>query len=143
MENENIVITIKGKSSQDGKDTDVTNVSSQGVLEYLPGGLKIIYDDSTSVGVKGVTATLTANKNGVITIERKGVLEHKLIVEKGKRHNCIYTTPYGNMNVGVFGVDVNNELNLSGGKLKMKYTLDINSGLISNNEIEISIKAAK
>ena len=47
------------------------------------------------------------------------------------------------MTVGVFGEEIENTLTENGGKLFMKYSLDINSGLISENEIEISVKAAK
>ena len=137
----NVVVTIKGKSFTEGKDVDVTEVCSIGSLKSATDGVSVTYDDSMSVGVNGVTATLKAFYNGLVTIERKGILEHKLMVEKDKRHLCIYTTPYGNMTVGVFGVELDNRLTPDGGDIFMKYTLDINSGLISENEIEINIKA--
>jgi len=137
------LITIKGKSCIDGGEADITELQAVGTIKKEDDGLTVIYDDSMSVGVKGVTAKLKAFDSGLITIERDGVLEHKLIVEKDKRHLCLYTTPYGNMTVGVFGSEVENSLTEKGGKLFMKYSLDINSGLISENEIEISVKAAK
>ncbi len=137
----NVVVTIKGKSFTEGKDVDVTEVCAIGSLKSATDGVSVTYDDSMSVGVNGVTATLKAFYNGLVTIERKGILEHKLMVEKDKRHLCIYTTPYGNMTVGVFGVELDNRLTPDGGDIFMKYTLDINSGLISENEIEINIKA--
>lgn len=137
------LITIKGKSRIDGGEADVTELQAVGTLKEETDGLAVIYDDSISVGVKGVTAKLKAFNSGLVTIERDGLLEHKLTVEKNKRHLCLYTTPYGNMTVGVFGEEIENKLTNKGGKLFMKYSLDINSGLISENEIEISVKAAK
>ena len=137
------LITIKGKSRIDGGEADVTELQAVGTLKEETDGLTVIYDDSMSVGIKGVTAKLKAFNSGLVTIERDGLLEHKLTVEKNKRHLCLYTTPYGNMTVGVFGEEIENKLTNKGGKLFMKYNLDINSGLISENEIEISVKAAK
>lgn len=137
------LITIKGKSRIDGGEEDITELQAVGSLEKSEDGLTVTYDDSMSVGIKGVTAKLKTFNSGLVTIERDGVLEHKLTVEKNKRHLCLYTTPYGNMTVGVFGEEIENGLTENGGKLFMKYSLDINSGLISENEIEISVKAAK
>lgn len=137
------LITIKGKSRIDGGEPDLTELKAVGTLKKEEDGLTVIYDDSMSVGINGVTAKLKAFNSGLVTIERDGVLEHKLTIEKDKRHLCLYTTPYGNMTVGVFGEVVENGLTEKGGKLFMKYSLDINSGLISENEIEISVKAAK
>ena len=62
------------------------------------------------------------------------------IVEKGKKHHCHYVTPYGEMMVGIYTHEIKNELNEHGGKLYMKYTVDINSSYISDNEIYMEIK---
>ena len=44
--------------------------------------------------------------------------------------------------LGIFANKISNSLSDDGGKLNFSYTLDINSGLISENEIEINIKEA-
>ncbi len=137
-----VLITIKGKSYTEGKGADVTELCAVGRLNKGKDVVSVTYDDSMGVGVKGVKATLKAFDSGMVTIERTGILEHKLMVEKDKRHLCLYTTPYGNMTVGVFGEEIKNRLTEQGGSIYMKYSIDINSGLISENEIEINVKAA-
>lgn len=136
------LITIKGKSYLDKNDADLTEITSVGTLNQEEDGITVTYDDSMSVGSKGVTAILKAYNNGTVSIERTGVLEHKLTVEKDKRHLCLYTTPFGSMTVGVFGEEIKNNLSSEGGTIFMKYTLDINSGLVSENEIEIDVRKA-
>lgn len=140
---EEVLITIKGKSYANGQDADITELLAVGTLSCNEDSLSLTYDDSMGMGVKGVTAILKAYNGGMVTIERTGVLEHKLMVEKDKRHLCLYKTPYGDMTLGVFGEEVKNNLTKDGGKLFMRYSLDINLGLISENEIEIDVKAAK
>ncbi len=66
----------------------------------------------------------------------------RLILEKGKRHLCQYDTGYGSLMVGVFTSSFESTLNEQGGSLRVRYTLDINSSLSSNNEISIIVKEA-
>ena len=42
--------------------------------------------------------------------------------------------------VGIYTHKIQNELNLSGGYLYMRYTIDINSSYISDNEIIMNIE---
>ncbi|MBQ0110489.1 MAG: DUF1934 domain-containing protein [Oscillospiraceae bacterium] len=136
----NVVITIKGKSYSDSKPPEETEVQALGNLKSGNGVVSVTYDDTMGAGFDNITATLKAFDNGLVTIERKGVMEHKLMIEKDKRHQCVYNTPYGDMTVGIFGETVEGKLTSHGGRLFMKYSLDINSGLISENEIEINVK---
>ena len=52
------LITIKGKSRIDGGEEDITELQAVGSLEKSEDGLTVTYDDSMSVGIKGVTARL-------------------------------------------------------------------------------------
>ena len=76
---------------------------------------------------------------GRVTMSRTGS-GTKLILEKGKRHLCVYDTGFGALSVGVFTSEMNSSLSRSGGRLSVKYTLDIDSALSSSNEIEVEIR---
>lgn len=65
-----------------------------------------------------------------------------MLLEKGKRHLFHYKTSFAEFMLGIFANKISNSLSDDGGKLNFSYTLDINSGLISENEIEINIKEA-
>ena len=71
---------------------------------------------------------------------RTGSMTGILTVEKGRRHTCLYNTPYGTFMVGVYGEAVEVSLDETGGKIYLRYTLDVNSGMLSRNIMEISIK---
>ena len=66
----------------------------------------------------------------------------RMLLEKGKRHLFHYKTSFAEFMLGIFANKISNSVNDDGGKLNFSYTLDINSGLISENEIEINIKEA-
>ena len=82
-------------------------------------------------------------ENETVTISRKGPLSSQLILEKGKRHQCMYQTIAGTLSIGVFTKTLNNNLNENGGSLEVIYTLDFNSDLVSENRFRIDIEKKK
>ena len=82
-------------------------------------------------------------ENETVTISRKGPLSSQLILEKGKRHQCMYQTIAGTLSIGVFTKTLNNNLNKNGGSLEVIYTLDFNSDLVSENRFKIDIEKKK
>ncbi|MBQ7834166.1 MAG: DUF1934 domain-containing protein, partial [Ruminiclostridium sp.] len=53
---------------------------------------------------------------------------------------CLYGTPYGDFMMGINAFEVRNELTSDGGKLYLKYSIDINSDFVSENELDITIR---
>ena len=58
-------------------------------------------------------------------------------MEKGRRHQCVYDTGYGEMMIGVLGNQISSTLTDKGGNIQFKYSLDINTSLASENEVYI------
>ena len=79
-------------------------------------------------------------RDGMISIVRTGNYQTHLVVQKGKKHFCHYETPFGEFAVGVSAKWVRNELTDAGGKLALRYTVDANTTLLSDNEIQIDIR---
>ena len=63
-----------------------------------------------------------------------------LIIEKGQRHQCFYDTGYGTMMLGISGDDITSCLNDSGGHLQVRYTLDVNASMASENELQVDVE---
>ncbi|MDU7338675.1 MAG: DUF1934 domain-containing protein [Clostridium sp.] len=91
---------------------------------------------------ESTTSVLKVDGNNTVTLMR-GSGNTRLILEKGKRHQCQYDTGFGALLVGVFTSDVDSRLHDKGGELAVDYTLDINADLSSINEIRITIKEAE
>ena len=85
---------------------------------------------------------LKVDGGNTVTLMRGGG-NTRLILEKGKRHQCQYDTGFGALLVGVFTSEVDSRLHDKGGELAVNYTLDINADLSSINEILITIKEAE
>ena len=91
----------------------------------------------------GCTTCLHMDKPGRVTMRRFGSYNSELTIERNKRHNCHYDTPYGGFLMGVFGKHVSSNMTECGGTLKMRYTVDFNSELAAENEMTITVKEYK
>lgn len=78
-----------------------------------------------------------------MTITRKGPMRSQLMLEKGRRHQCLYQTSAGDLMIGVFTKTMNNSLTKNGGTLEVSYTLDFNNDLVSENKFKITVEEKK
>lgn len=140
---ENYLISIVGKQYVDGEKGEIQMTT---LGSYVTKGKNrfIMYKeyDEDNPGSR-ITSILKIEGNQKVTLIRNGGQNSRLILEKGQRHMCHYDTGYGSMMVGVFANRINTDLTDTGGKLEVSYSLDINSGLTSINEIFINIKEAE
>ncbi len=135
-------ICINIKSVQNSNDNkDVTELFTFGKLlkEKNKDGYRIYYEESDAMGFDGCNITLDVTDNSV-TLTRSGNAVSNLILERGKKHHCHYGTPYGEFMIGVRTDEIKNSVTDDGGDLYLKYTIDINSGFLSENEMFINIK---
>ncbi len=138
----NVLIKIKGTNTAEG-NADNVEFTTEGKLGEKEGKMYILYEEEESIGASGVKTMLKVDSDRQVILQRSGALNSRMIIEKGQRHNCCYSTVQGDVMVGVFGEAIKSELDDDGGKLYMRYTVDVNMGLISRNEIEISVKEVK
>lgn len=138
--NKDVLITLRSIQSVEN-DRSETELITQ--AEFTPlddGGFQISYDESEATGFKGSRTVVQCHGNHKASICRSGTATSNLIMDSKKKQHCHYGTPYGDMMVGIFTHAIVNELNEDGGSLYMKYTIDINSSYISDNEIFLKIQ---
>jgi len=134
-----VLISIKGVYASDD-DRDVIELFTLGQYYKRNGNYYISYEETEATGFEGSRTTLKVEREARVTMERKGAANSQLIVEQGVRHQCHYDTGLGDMMIGVLGSRIKSDLNDAGGNLVVKYSLDINSLLASENEMYINIR---
>lgn len=138
-----VLIEIKGIQKYAEGHEDVTTFTTNGTLSYNDCVFSLSYDESEMIGAKGVKTELVIETGNKMTLIRRGGMESRMTVEKGRRHSCLYNTPEGDFVIGIFGEALMLETNKNGGKIYMSYTLDVNSGLLSKNIMEIKFEEIK
>ena len=137
-----VLISIKGTIKADGVEPDVIELLTSGRYYNKDGNYYISYKESEATGYEGVTTTLKVDGESSVTLIRNGSINSRLFLEKGRRHLSQYDTGYGQLMVGVSGCRIKSQLDDLGGELSFFYTLDINSSMVSENEVYISVKEA-
>ncbi|MEG0615845.1 MAG: DUF1934 domain-containing protein [Oscillospiraceae bacterium] len=133
-----VLINLTSVQTVDSESSK-TELITSGSIKPVEGGFEITYEESEATGFEGSKTILTCIGNERASIVRKGKSYSNLIIEKDHKHHCHYGTPFGEFTVGIFAHEINNELTPNGGKLYLKYTVDINSSYISDNEIYLTI----
>ncbi|MDR0531665.1 MAG: DUF1934 domain-containing protein [Oscillospiraceae bacterium] len=136
-----VVIEIRDSHEIEG-ELHSSEVLCDGVLEELPdeagGGWQLDYIEQSD-GLEGSRAALRV-QNRLVSLSREGEHPLEITLEQGVRHSCYYSTPAGLMRLGVFARSVETNLNYSGGRIKLNYTLDFYADLMSSNQMEIKVQ---
>lgn len=135
----NVCINIKSVQNSD-EGEDVTELFTYGKMKKINSdNYCVSYEETDAMGFEGCRVTLYISRNEVRLL-RSGNASADLVIERGKKHHCHYGTPYGDFMVGINTDALKNEVGERGGDLYLKYTVDVNSGFLSENEMFINIK---
>lgn len=133
---EEVLITLKSRQKTPDDD-ESTELMTTGHLEVKEGELTLSYEDTETTGYEGSVTRVTVKDGELVTVIRSGTASSNLIVEQGKKHFCLYETPFGTMTIGVQGKSVVLEQGVKSGRLKLSYQLDINASYLSDNFLEM------
>ena len=134
------IINIKGIQGIDG-DTDTNEFNTDGRFGIKDGSYYISYDESKMLDTGDEVKThIYINSEESVVLQRTGTIKSKIFIEKGSRNSCFYSTPHGDLTIGVYGEIIEHNLTENGGDIKLKYTIDSDLRLISKNEVNISIR---
>ena len=136
--NANIRMIVK--QTADGA-TDSSELFTKGEFREHGGSYFIDYDESEATGYEGSHVQLRiGHEDETITMTRTGRAFSALVFENGKRHFCHYGTEYGDCMIGISTNELRNGITGDGGEIYVRYTIDVNSGLMLTNEITIHVK---
>lgn len=136
----NVIIDIKTEQSLDGQ-SDTVEFSTNGHFGIKDGSYFLSYDESGLIDVEGeIKTTLYLKPDNTVILSRKGSYNSRMVIEKGVRNNCFYSTPVGNLSLGIFGENVLSNLNENGGSISMTYLIDADAKPLSRNKVNISVR---
>lgn len=111
-----VIIEIADQHETDGEIQSMS-MTTVGSLSGTPEDYSLIYTDQDGE-LEGCVTTLRVENGRRVTMTRAGSYQSELIMELGRRHNCHYTTPYGELMIGVFTQKVDSLMDEHGGKLE-------------------------
>ena len=134
----NVLISLTSIQWQDDEKSETELVTK--AKHSRENGWDIIsYEDTSATGFEGSVTTIKVDNDKNASITRKGTANSVLSLEIGRKHFCQYGTPYGNLQIGVYTHAIENTI-AKDGRLYIKYTLDLNSSYLSDNEIIMTVR---
>ncbi|NBK79037.1 DUF1934 domain-containing protein [bacterium D16-76] len=138
MFKEDYNISITGRQLYTAEDRGEVTLSTTGTYTQREGARFIAYKEYDEDDPKLAHTAVLKIEPGKVTMIRQGS-STRLILEEGRRHLCLYDTGFGSLTVGVFTSRLNADLGREGGSLDIRYTLDIDSNLSSQNELTVTV----
>lgn len=133
------IITVVGEQTVDD-EKDKIEVITSGHYEQKDGVITVTYPEFSEEDPNIRTDTTVTLSGGRLTIERRGEMSSRLLLEEGRRHQCLYDSPMGQMMIGIYTDRVRCRLDEHGGEIRASYQLDFSGAAVSYNELHITIK---
>ncbi len=138
-----VIINIKGTQEVDGRN-DTIELTTDGRFGIKEGQYFISYSEGELLDSGDEVKTkIYIKTNDSLILQRSGTINSRMYIKKGERNTCFYSTPVGDIDIGIFGEVFNFALDDSGGEINVEYTIDSNLQVISRNTVNISIREVK
>ena len=135
---ENAVLNILSTQTADG-ETERSELDTTAHFSRKGNEVTIIYTELDENGnPAGETAITVLNQN-LVTIHKIGFAEAVMILEPGKTHPVRYSTIFGDMEMLLCALEIHAELGANGGRLLMRYLIDIGESYTAQNTIDLRI----
>ena len=131
-------ITIRDRHLTADEESDYGEIKTRCRVSRQKNALLIEYKEILD-GEHDCSCALTIS-DGKITMIRNGAFCTTMIFEERQRHACAYHTPFGEMMLTVYTNAVFIDIDEDGGQIHLAYTLDSGGGLLSENELIITVE---
>lgn len=136
-----VLVKVKTVQSDENRESDTIELTTEGKFAVKDGAFLIKYSDAFMSGdTEPIHTTVKVGSDGAVSVTRSGSYQSRFVIQRNKRCNCLYQTPYGTMTMGFYGERIENNLNEKGGELSLWYTVDVNGAELNRNQMTISIK---
>ena len=108
-------------------EPETIHINTLGTMTLEDGRVRISYEETEATGMDGSTTTVSylLEQPGVVSMIREGVVSTALVFEAGKRHHCVYRTPFMPFEVCVHTTKVANHLSEQTRSLMLDYVIEI------------------
>ena len=119
-----VVLSITGKQSYPGQESEVIELLTEGTMEFSKGGWDISYEETYLTGLEGVKTTFRVEPNKVV-LTRAGNLNSQMIFEEGVAYDSLYQMPFGALMLTVQATRVFFDIVPDGGVIDLSYNITI------------------
>ena len=136
-----VLLSICGKQNYPGQEPDCIELVTEGILERTAEGWRLTYEESDLTGLQGVTTTFQVAP-GVITLNREGPLNSRMVFQENVPHESLYQMEFGALMISVCASEVRYAITENGGTIDLTYSIEIeqSAARIIEYHLDIQVK---
>lgn len=124
--------------SSDGETTEKVEMETTCIYYGEPDNYTVEFDEIFAEDMKSRTV-LRVKDGNCAHLLRTGSINTELIIEKSVRHNSAYSTPYGELMVGITGTEFTSVAQPDRLLLQMNYTVDFYGEVNQTKEMTVRV----
>lgn len=137
MEKQDVLIDVCNMQTMDG-ETEKIEMRVVGTICALDEGYLLEYTEYDE-DARPCHTTVRAVGDRLVSVIREGDFGGEMLFETGKRSATVYSTPYGELTMGMYTQCVENELSADGGRLYFCYTTDFHAQAPIENRMTLTV----
>lgn len=138
MKKERFIKITDIQTDVESGESESVEITTRGTFRGTSDDYVLNFDEIFAEDMRSHTV-LSAKNGSCVSILRTGDVITELQLELGKRHVCLYSTPYGDMNIGIYTRGIDNRMTPDGGTLSLEYTVDYNGALTTRKQMLIEV----
>ena len=121
-------------------EPEKTQIKSLGVFKIDGNMAEVSFEETALTGMEGSRTAVSFDMRSpeIVTMLRTGSVSTALVFEKGKRHHCVYNTPYMTFEVCVHTLDIKNEI-AEKGTVSIDYIVEIRGARAERTKFSMRI----
>ncbi len=135
----NAVIKITGVQGFMQPDADTIEFVTDGIYCRTEDGYQIFYRESELTGLEGTSTTVDITPDAV-SVERRGMLNARMVFREGERDRFLYDTRFGAATMGVETRRIEARFDDLGGELSIDYVVNMEHTVASRNTLKMSVR---
>jgi uncharacterized beta-barrel protein YwiB (DUF1934 family) len=124
-----------------GEMPEPTEMLMEGKLLTSTYRVELVYAESELTGMQGALTAIGFDRANpdLVSMIRTGPVRTAMTFEEGKRHICLYNTPFSEFEVCVRTIKVNNRL-LEENKLELDYLIEIHGAQAEHCKMTVTVR---
>ena len=124
-----------------GEMPEPTEMLMEGKLLVADHRVELVYAESELTGMQGSLTAIGFEPSNpdLVSMVRTGPVRTAMTFEEGKRHICLYNTPFSEFEVCVRTIKVNNRL-LEENKIELDYLIEIHGAQAEHCKMTVTVR---
>ncbi len=137
-----ILLSLKGLQMENQEDAQAMETITPADYYEKNGSHYVLYEEMME-GFTDVTKNRIKFNDSRLEVSKKGLINVQMLFEENKKNMTSYTTPYGNILIGIDTESILVQEKEDQIRVEVEYTLEANYQYLADCRIEMEIKPRK